>query len=78
MTIIYELLDEIIGGIFPGIYFCTYFLMCACVILGSDVFALSSSNTLLIGVPFLAISYVLGHFSDEEIWRKLILLVLST
>ncbi len=60
MTIIYELLDEIIGGIFPGIYFCTYFLMCACVILGSDVFALSSSNTLLIGVPFLAISYVLG------------------
>lgn len=60
MTIIYELLDEIIGGILPGIYFCTYFLMCACVILGSKVFALSSSNTLLMGIPFLAISYVLG------------------
>lgn len=60
MTIIYELLDEIIGGFFPGIYFCTYFLMCACVILGSDVFTLSPSNSLLIGVPFLAISYVLG------------------
>jgi hypothetical protein len=60
MTIIYELLDEIIGGFLPGIYFCTYFLMCAYVILGSDVFTLSSSNSLLIGIPFLAISYVLG------------------
>ena len=57
---VYELFDEIIGGILPGIYFCTYFLMCACVILGNEVFELSSSNALIIGVPFLAISYVLG------------------
>lgn len=57
---VYELFDEIIGGILPGVYFCTYFLMCACVILGDKVFELSSSNALIIGVPFLAISYVLG------------------
>lgn len=60
MTVIYELLDEIIGGILPGVYFCTYFLMCALAIVGNDILNSNANNVYLIGIPFLSISYVLG------------------
>lgn len=60
MTVIYELLDELIGGILPGIYFCTYFLICALIIIGSESLDSLCKSPYIIGIPFLAISYVLG------------------
>ncbi len=63
MAIMYELLDEIIGGIMTGVYFCTYFFICAFVLFGNRVFDILNGNnkvTLIIGIPFLSVSYVLG------------------
>lgn len=62
MAIIYELLDEIIGGILTGVYFCTYFLICALVLFGKTVLDSIDciDSSLLIVIPFLSISYVLG------------------
>ena len=60
MELVYELLDELIGGILPGIYFCTYFLMCAYIIVGDRISMLTEANTYLIGIPFLAVAYVIG------------------
>ena len=62
MAIIYELLDEIIGGILPGVYFCTYFLLCALVLFGDSfiLFFHNGKSVYLIGLPFLSVSYVLG------------------
>lgn len=81
MTVIYELLDEIIGGILPGVYFCTYFLMCALAIFGESVLTLNSNNVYLIGIPFLSISYVLGTLfkrgSSELTDKKSVIYILK-
>ncbi len=57
---VYDFLDEILGSIVPGIYFCSYILFCAVFWLTPKTFTNLNIEKYLLIVPLLAISYVIG------------------
>lgn len=65
--LIYEIYDELIGSIIPGMYFCTYFILCAyfLIIPGLQKYFMEKNimpelSPFWFVVPFFAVSYVLG------------------